>query len=65
MPGAARGTDISNPEWDKYTCHAPAEGGHLDCLVWAREHGCKWDKEECENVATDPATLRWIKKQLT
>jgi len=43
---------------------APAEGGHLDCLVWAREHGCKWDKEECENVATDPATLRWIKKQL-
>ena len=51
-------------QWDTYTCHAAAEGGHLDCLVWAREHGCKWDKEACENVATDPVTLRWIKKQL-
>jgi hypothetical protein len=24
---------------------ALAEGGHLDVLQWAREHGCPWDKQ--------------------
>jgi hypothetical protein len=22
-----------------------AEGGYLECLKWAREHGCDWDSD--------------------
>jgi hypothetical protein len=25
--------------------------GHLDCLIYAHEHGCEWDKDTCKYVA--------------
>jgi hypothetical protein len=30
------------------TCASAAEGGHLDVLKWARENGCPWDEETCD-----------------
>jgi len=38
-------------EWDKYTCHFAALGGHLKSLVWAREHGCDWDSDTTYGAA--------------
>jgi hypothetical protein len=26
----------------KNSCAIAAEGGHLETLQWAREHGCRW-----------------------
>ena len=26
--------------WDKWTCRAAAENGHLECLKYAHENGC-------------------------
>ena len=31
----------------RLTCKAAAEGGHLEVLQWAREHGCPWDEKTC------------------
>ena len=28
-----------------------AKNGHLECLKYAREHGCPWDEETCEDAA--------------
>ena len=27
-------------------CQWAAAGGHLEVLMWAREHGCPWEEEE-------------------
>jgi len=36
---------------DKFTCIRAVENGHLDLLIWAREHGCSWDEWTCTNAA--------------
>ena len=33
---------------DSETCYYAAKGGHLDCLIWARENGGDWDSTICE-----------------
>ena len=30
---------------------AAALSGHLNCLQWAREHGCPWDRDLCLFIA--------------
>ena len=30
---------------DENTCSYAAENGHLDCLVFAHENGCPWNKQ--------------------
>ena len=37
--------------WNKVTCAAAAEGGHLEVLKWARENGCPWDVRTCRYAA--------------
>jgi hypothetical protein len=38
-----------------------AEGGHLECLKWAREHGCPWNRVQCLSMAiNDSKMLEWI-----
>jgi len=29
--------------WNSRTCKEAARHGHLELLIWAREHGCEWD----------------------
>jgi hypothetical protein len=31
--------------WDERKCTCAAEGGHLEVLKWAREHGCLWHED--------------------
>ena len=33
--------------FDEWTCFYAAENGHLDCLVYAVEHGCPINKQQC------------------
>ena len=33
------------------TCESLAEGGHLEVLRWAREHGCTWNAGTCTSAA--------------
>ena len=33
------------------TCLFAALNGHLDCLRYAHENGCPWDKRTCDNAA--------------
>ena len=56
--GLARYTPLSNwltgnrrCPWDSSICRYAAAGGHLDCLIWAREHGCPWDSWTCSSAA--------------
>jgi hypothetical protein len=44
------------------TCETLAEGGHLDVLRWAREHGCPWDEDTCACAADagHMEVLRWV-----
>jgi hypothetical protein len=49
------GDHINNPNnegWksESITKYA-AQYGHLNCLKYAHEHGCPWNKEECLKVA--------------
>ena len=37
--------------WDADTCHAAAEGGHLDVLKWACLRGCPWSELTCALAA--------------
>jgi hypothetical protein len=30
---------------DENTCAWAAAGGHLDCLIYARDNGNRWDKQ--------------------
>ena len=41
-----------------------AECGHLHVLMWAREHGCPWDKSTCEYAVNggQMAVLKWAKE---
>ena len=40
---------------------APAEGGHLAVLQWARANGCPWNYETCFSAAHDGQleALQW------
>ena len=29
---------------EELTCYFAAQWGHVDCLKYAHEHGCKWDQ---------------------
>jgi len=33
------------------TCLFAASNGHLECLKYAHENGCPWDKRTCDNTA--------------
>jgi len=37
--------------WSERTCRAAVEGGHLDCLNYMHENGCKWHASELLTVA--------------
>ena len=37
--------------WDAETCHAAAEGGHLQVLLWAALRGCPWNELTCASAA--------------
>ncbi|KAF0770833.1 Uncharacterized protein FWK35_00018171, partial [Aphis craccivora] len=37
--------------WDEKTCSLAAKGGYLDCLQYAHENGCPWNRETCEAAA--------------
>ena len=41
-----------------------AECGHLHVLMWAREHGCPWDKSTSEYAVNggQMAVLKWAKE---
>ena len=39
--------------WDKKTCAAAVERGHLEVLKYAHENGCPWDEETCEVAARE------------
>jgi hypothetical protein len=49
--------------WDKETCEAAADGGHLAVLQWARaqEPPCPWDAKRC--CRNDAATKEWVRAQ--
>ena len=32
-------------------CEVAAKNGHLNCLIWAREHGCHWNADTCRAAA--------------
>ena len=46
--------------WDKSTCNAAAEGGHLEVLKYAREKGCRWDAERIYNIAMRTGNIEMI-----
>lgn len=37
--------------WNWRVCTAAAEGGHLECLIYAHEKGCPWDSDTCTFAA--------------
>ena len=37
--------------WNEYTCLNAAWKGNLDCLKYAIENGCPYDKQQYMNVA--------------
>jgi hypothetical protein len=47
------------------TCARIAEGGHLEVLQWAREHGCPWDERTCGAAAGGGhlEVLIWAREQ--
>ena len=50
-----------------HICRVAASEGHLDFLIWAREHGCDWDPDDCLEVAFETRyhnIVDWISIQL-
>ena len=43
----------------------PPENGHLECLKYAHEHGCPWDKDECIDAARAYAHTACLTYMLT
>jgi len=37
--------------WNPWMCAMAARYGHMDVLIWCREHKCPWDAETCANAA--------------
>ena len=50
--------------WDRSTCYAAADKGHLAILKWARENGCHWDAQVCLDAAAGGhlEVLRWARE---
>ena len=65
---AARG-DIGCLEWlhaagclrGAGTCCHAASAGQLRALAWLVGSGCPWDRDQCLEVAADPAVRQWIR----
>ena len=36
---------------DNYSCYMAALNGHLECLKYAHENGCSWNKHTCSKAA--------------
>ena len=55
-----RGPWVDCP-WDESTCIHAAEGGYLEVLQWAREHGCAWQEDVCTfaDVGGHLEVLKW------
>jgi len=51
--------------WNKMTCYAAAEGGHLEMLKWLRSEACPWDKWTCEAAAEGGhlEMLNWLRSE--
>lgn len=50
--------------WTEETCSQAVQGGHVEILQWAREHGCKWD-QSCYLLASSHgrlALLKWARE---
>ena len=52
--------DLRGRIWDENTTSAAA-GGHLDCLRYAREHGCSWDQVTVESAARSEHLFELLK----
>ena len=50
--------------WPDAPCNLWVKYGHLDCLKWARENGCPWDRSTCECAALHGHLdcLKWLRK---
>ena len=51
---------------DTSVCEQAAERGHLDCLIWARDHKCPWQPSRCKKLAQDKDhyhIVKWIASQ--
>ena len=50
--------------WDEDICWSAAQGGHLDVLNWAREHGCPWGMDLCAEAADHGHfhVLKWARE---
>ena len=48
----------------RYTCPGAVEGGHLECMKWARHNGCPLDKYTCTYAAQNGhlECLRWARE---
>ena len=43
-------------------CNAAAKKGYLNCLQWAVENGCPWNRDGCLRMARgNGSVLNWIK----
>lgn len=43
-----------------WTCIYAAKGGNLDCLIYARDNGCKWNETTCA-AAAEKGNLNCLK----
>ena len=50
--------------WDKNTCSAAVDFGHVDVLRWARQHGCDWDPLACRRRAVRNPDMMTLIEQL-
>ena len=46
--------------WNEKVCLVAAMNGHLEVLKWAREKGCPWDLQSCEEENYD----FWLNSEL-
>ena len=45
--------------WNKCTCEAAAEGGHLDVLKWSTANGCPWNNVDVLVCCREWSPRRW------
>jgi hypothetical protein len=48
--------------WSPFTLVLAAKRGHLDVIIWARQHGCPWDYKThiVSNAKKHPTVLAWV-----
>jgi hypothetical protein len=57
---------VNGAPWDRHTCAAAAEGGHLELLQWLRTQSrCPWDVWTCADAASFGRleVLQWARAQ--